>query len=162
MTRTYELGFIVEPRQNDDEVQAITDRFTGILEDAGSKVTYVDHWGKRKLAYPIRKFQEGKYVFVYVTSEGAAPPWTDVERLMMQDEKILRFLVIRTDEDIKRANRKGKVKPEVPGAKAKDDESEAEDAAEAKAEAKWEDTDGEGPEDSDDDAAETEDQKGDE
>ena len=132
MTRTYELGFIVEPRQNDDEVQAITDRFTGMLEDAGSTVTYVDHWGKRKLAYPIRKFQEGKYVFVYVSADDAAPPWSDVERLMMQDEKILRFLVVRTDEDLKRAERKGKVKPAKPGAQKADedaDETAAESAA---------------------------------
>lgn len=128
MTRTYELGFIVEPRQNDDEVQAITDRFTGMLEDAGSTVTYIDHWGKRKLAYPIRKFQEGKYVFVYVSSENVTPPWPDIERLMMQDEKILRFLVVRTDEDLKRAERKGKVKPAKPGA-----DKEAEEAAAAEA-----------------------------
>lgn len=139
MTRTYELGFVVEPRQNDDEVQAITDRFTGILEEAGSKITYVDHWGKRKLAYPIRKFQEGKYVFVYVASDNGTPPWPDVERLMMQDERILRFLVVRTDEDLKRAYRKGKVKPPVPGAKAKDDDEagetvEASGAEETKAE----------------------------
>ena len=130
MTRTYELGFIVEPRQNDDEVQAITDRFTGMLEDAGSKVTYVDNWGKRKLAYPIRKFQEGKYVFVYVTSEAGSPPWPDIERLMMQDERILRHLVVRTDQDWKRALRKSKVTPVLPGA---EEAPEAEASAEEEA-----------------------------
>ncbi|MEM8997212.1 MAG: 30S ribosomal protein S6 [Acidobacteriota bacterium] len=128
MTRTYELGIIVEPRQNDDEVQAITDRFTGLLEEAGSTITYVDSWGKRKLAYPIRKFNEGKYVFIYVSSENEPPPWTELERLMLQDEKILRHLVIRTDEDLKRAFRKGKVKPPVPGA---EEEAEGEAKAEA-------------------------------
>ena len=131
MTRTYELGFIVEPRQNDDEVQAITDRFTGLLEEAGSTITYIDSWGKRKLAYPIRKFNEGKYVFVYVSAENEPPPWTEIERLMMQDEKILRHMVIRTDEDLKRAFRKGKVKPPVPGAEA---EEEAEATSEASSE----------------------------
>ena len=38
MTRTYELGFVVEPRQNDDEVQAIIDRFSGMIEEAGLSV----------------------------------------------------------------------------------------------------------------------------
>ena len=131
MTRTYELGFIVEPRQNDDEVQAITDRFTGLLEEAGSTITYIDSWGKRKLAYPIRKFNEGKYVFVYVSAENEPPPWTEIERLMMQDEKILRHMVIRTDEDLKRAFRKGKVKPPIPGA---EEAEEAEAASEASSE----------------------------
>ncbi|MEM1178895.1 MAG: 30S ribosomal protein S6 [Acidobacteriota bacterium] len=119
------MGIIVEPRQNDDEVQAITDRFTGMLEEAGSTVTYVDNWGKRKLAYPIRKFNEGKYIFVYVSSEAAPPPWSEIERLMLQDEKILRHLVVRTDEDLKRAFRKGKVKPPVPGAEEEAAEGEA-------------------------------------
>ena len=131
MTRTYELGFIVEPRQNDDEVQAITDRFTGLLEEAGSTITYIDSWGKRKLAYPIRKFNEGKYVFVYVSAENEPPPWTEIERLMMQDEKILRHMVIRTDEDLKRAFRKGKVKPPIPGA---EEAEEAEATSEASSE----------------------------
>ena len=113
--RIYELGFIVEPRQTDDEVRALTDRFRGMIEDSGSEVAYVDDWGKRKLAYPIRKFNEGKYVFLYVTSDTSVPPWPDIERLMLQDERILRHLVVRTDEDLKRALAKGKVKPQIPG-----------------------------------------------
>lgn len=113
--RIYELGFIVEPRQNDDEVQALTERFRGMIEDSGSKVAYIDDWGKRKLAYPIRKFNEGKYVFLYVTSDESVPPWPDIERLMLQDERILRHLVVRTDEDLKRALRKAKVKPKIKG-----------------------------------------------
>ena len=116
MTRTYELGFVVEPRQNDDEVQAITDRFTAMIEEAGSEITYIDNWGKRKLAYPIRKFTEARYNFLYISAtDGAVPEFTTVERLLQQDERVLRYLVVRTDEDLKRAYRKGKVFPEVPG-----------------------------------------------
>ena len=115
MTRTYELGFIVEPRTSEDDAHAILDKFKGMITDSGANITHVDHWGKRKLAYPIRKYKEGRYFFVYVSSD-VTVPWPDVERLMMQDEKILRHLVVRTDEDIKRAMRKGKVKPQIPGA----------------------------------------------
>lgn len=130
--RIYELGFIVEPRQNDDEVRALTDRFRGMIEDAGSKIAYVDDWGKRKLAYPIRKFNEGKYVFLYVTSDTTPPPWPDIERLMLQDERILRHLIVRTDDDLKRALRKGKVKPQIPGITFDPNaEPEAEETAEA-------------------------------
>lgn len=113
MTRLYELGFIVEPRQSDDEVQAITDKYSGMIEASGAEIKYVDTWGKRKLAYPIRNYNEGKYVFVYVSADGRVP-WPDVERLMMQDEKILRHLVVRTDQDLKRAYRKAKIKPRMP------------------------------------------------
>ncbi|MEM9557310.1 MAG: 30S ribosomal protein S6 [Acidobacteriota bacterium] len=130
MPRTYELGFIVEPRQTDDEVQAITDRFKGMIEDSGAQVTLVDAWGKRKLAYPIQKFNEGKYVFLYVVATDTVPPWTEIERLMQQDERILRYLVVRTDPDLKRAMRKGKVKPEdVPNSELFAVEETTEEAA---------------------------------
>ncbi len=125
MTRTYELVFIVEPRQSDDEVQAMTEKYLAVVTSGGATIKYVDHWGKRKLAYPIQNFNEGKYVVVYVTADGKVP-WPDVERLMMQDEKILRHLVVRTDEDLKRAVR-GKIQPKMPW------ETEEEKAREEKA-----------------------------
>ena len=112
MSRTYELVFIVEPRQSDDEVQAITEKYKQMIVDSGATIQYVDPWGKRKLAYPIQNFTEGKYVVVYVSADGRVP-WPDIERLMMQDEKILRHLVVRTDKDLKRAAR-GKIKPKMP------------------------------------------------
>ena len=112
MTRSYELVFIVEPRQSDDEVQAITKKYTDLIAGSGAEIKYVDHWGKRKLAYPIQNYKEGKYVVVYVFADGQVP-WPDVERLLMQDEKVLRHLVVRTDQDLKRAAR-GKIVPKMP------------------------------------------------
>jgi small subunit ribosomal protein S6 len=91
MTRTYELGVVIEPRQSDEAAEAIIDRFKTMLEESGATIQYVDHWGKRKLAYPIRKYKEGRYYFVYVASDKSVP-WVDVERLLMQDEKVLRHL----------------------------------------------------------------------
>ncbi len=113
MTRLYELGIVIEPRQSDDETQAITDKYTAMIEASGAEIKHVDSWGKRKLAYPIRNYKEGKYVFVYVSAD-VSVPWPDVERLLMQDEKVLRHLVVRTDQDLKRAYRKAKVKPRMP------------------------------------------------
>ncbi len=114
MTRLYELGFIVEPRQSDDEVQTITEKYIGMITASGAEIKLVDNWGKRKLAYSIRNYNEGKYVFVYVAADGGGVPWPDIERLMMQDEKVLRHLVVRTDKDWKRALRKAKITPRMP------------------------------------------------
>ncbi len=113
MTRLYELGFIVEPRQSDDAVQAITDKYTAMIEASGAEIKHVDSWGKRKLAYTIQNYNEGKYVFVFVSTDQRVP-WPDIERLLMQDEKVLRHLVVRTDKDLKRAYRKAKIKPRMP------------------------------------------------
>ena len=112
MPRTYELAFVIEPRRSEDEVQAMIDKYKEIIEAGEAEVTYVYLWGKRKLAYPIQKITEGIYVVLYVTAEGQVA-WPDVERLMSQDEQILRYLVVRTDEDLKRAER-AKVKPRMP------------------------------------------------
>ncbi|MEM7349667.1 MAG: 30S ribosomal protein S6 [Acidobacteriota bacterium] len=127
MSRMYELVFIVEPRQSDDEVRNITDKYTEMVEASGATIKYVDHWGKRKLAYPIRNYTEGKYVVVYVETDGRVA-WPDIERLMMQDEKILRHLVVRTDQDLKRAER-GKIKPKMPWETEEAQEKGSTDAA---------------------------------
>ena len=107
MTRTYELGLVIEPRQSDDKVEEIVAKYREMIEAAGGSITDVDNWGKRKLAYPIRNFTEGRYVFFFVSRDGAVH-WNDIERNLMQNEQILRHLVVRTDEDLKRAETKGK------------------------------------------------------
>ena len=106
MSRTYELGLVFEPRTSDEDVQALAGKYREMIVAAGGTVTEEDNWGKRKLAYPIRKFNEGKYLFLFVESE-AAVEWTDVERNLMQNERVLRHLVVRTDLDLKRAATKG-------------------------------------------------------
>ena len=131
MTRTYELGFVVEPRQSDEDVQALTAKYKEMIEGAGAEVTYEDHWGKRKLAYPIEKYTEGKYVFLYISATDTVPPFTEIERLMGQNDKVLRYLTVRTDEDIKRAMRKGKVKPHIPGQEEEPEVAEAATAEES-------------------------------
>ncbi len=110
MTRTYELGLVIEPRQSDEEAQELVAKYRGMIEANGGQITDEESWGKRKLAYTIRNFNEGRYVFLYVSSEGAME-WSDVERNLMQNEKVLRHLVVRTDLDLKRAETKGKKKP---------------------------------------------------
>jgi small subunit ribosomal protein S6 len=132
MSRTYELGFVVDPRQSDDAVQEITQKYRELIEGSGAEITEVDYWGRRKLAYEINKFNEGKYVFIYITATGVVPPVPEIERLMGQDERILRFLVVRTDLDLKRAARKGK--PGTPGGPPGKEQSE-EQAGEAVGEA---------------------------
>ncbi len=123
MTRTYELCFIVEPQSSEDESQAICDRYKGLIEASGATITHVHLWGKRKLAYPIRNFREGIYWLIYVDADGSVP-WPDIERLLTQDEKILRYLVVRTDEDLKRAQG-AKVQPPPPMGMDRPAESDA-------------------------------------
>src|SRR5262245_11589696 len=103
--RTYELCFIADPRLSDEEVVALTDDYKQMLTSKGVEITKEESWGRRKLAYPINKMTEGKYVLLYFSSQGGARGIADVEHRLLQNEKILRFLTVRTDEDLKRAAR---------------------------------------------------------
>ena len=96
MSRTYELVFIIEPRLTDEEVVGITDDYKEMITTGGGKIVKEESWGKRKLAYTIRKSNEGRYVLLGVETDGT-DPLPEVERRMGQNEQILRFLTIRTD-----------------------------------------------------------------
>ncbi len=112
--RTYELMFVVDPRVSDDEVVSMTGDYRQMILAGGSEITKEESWGRRKLAYPIEKLNEGKYVVFYVSSEGGKTSLPEVEHRMRQNDKILRYLTVRTDLDLKRAG--SRVAPlEVPG-----------------------------------------------
>lgn len=101
--RTYELVFVVDPRVADEEVVSMTQEYKQMISAGGSQVTKEESWGRRKLAYPIAKLNEGKYVMLGIESEGGKSSLPAVEHRMRQNDKILRYLTVRTDEDLKRA-----------------------------------------------------------
>ena len=110
MKRTYELVFIADPRLADEEVVALSEEYKEMLTERGAEITKEESWGRRKLAYPIKKFNEGKYVVFYIDAE-PGHKMTEVEQRMEQNDKVLRYLLVRTDLDLKRAASKGKQKP---------------------------------------------------
>jgi small subunit ribosomal protein S6 len=101
--RTYELVFVVDPRVSDEDVVAMTQEYKQMIAAGGSQVSKEESWGRRKLAYPIAKLNEGKYVLLGIESEGGKSSLPEVEHRMRQNDKILRYLTVRTDEDLKRA-----------------------------------------------------------
>ena len=105
--RTYELMFVVDPRVSDEDVVTMIQDYKNMITAGnGVQITGEENWGRRKLAYPIEKVTEGKYVLLYVSSEKGATPLPEVEHRMRQNDKILRYLTVRTDEDLKRAARR--------------------------------------------------------
>ncbi|MCB1032796.1 MAG: 30S ribosomal protein S6 [Acidobacteria bacterium] len=102
--RIYELMFIVDPRVSDEDVVSLTDAVKSLVEDGGGTIARQESWGRRKLAYPIEKTTEGKYVLLYITTDGSNP-LPSVELRLKQNDKILRYLTVRTDrkQDIENA-----------------------------------------------------------
>jgi small subunit ribosomal protein S6 len=99
--RTYEIAFIAAPNVADDDLTKLNSQIEHIVTDRGGKITKVDNWGRRKLAYRIGRFDEGLYTFVYV--EGSGQEIAEVERRLRVTDFVIRHLTVRTDEDLKRA-----------------------------------------------------------
>ena len=101
--RTYEVAFIAAPNTADDDLSKLNSQIEQIIADRGGKITKVDNWGRRKLAYRIGKFDEGVYTFVYF--EGAGKEIAEVERRLRVTDFVIRYLTVRTDEALKRAEK---------------------------------------------------------
>ncbi len=108
--RTYELMFISSPNTTDEDISKLTSQIEHAVTDRGGKIVKVEPWGRRKLAYRIDKFDEGIYTLVHI--EGNGHEIAEVERRLRVNDSIIRYLSIRTDEDLKRAAKmKAKRKP---------------------------------------------------
>lgn len=99
--RTYELMFISSPSSTDEDVQKLTSQIEHAVTDRGGKITKVEPWGRRKLAYRIDKFDEGIYTLVHI--EGTGQEIAEAERRLRVNDSVIRYMSVRTDEDMKRA-----------------------------------------------------------
>lgn len=104
--RTYELMFVVDPRVSDEDATAMAQDYRNMITAGGSEITSEENWGRRKLAFPINKVNEGKYFLFFISSQVGKTALPEVEHRMRQNEKILRYLTVRTDEALKRAARR--------------------------------------------------------
>ena len=96
MIRSYELYFIVYPEADEEELTATIDKITETITAHGGEVTEVNSKGKRKLAYPIRKFKEGYDVVMQTLLEFEGIQ--ELERSLKLSEPVIRYLLVRTDE----------------------------------------------------------------
>ena len=91
--RPYEILVIVDPSPTDEEIAALLTQLGEQLKTLGAEVTKVDNWGKRRLAYDIRKQREGTYAVFEVSAEPSMVK--EFERQLRLNENVLRFLSTR-------------------------------------------------------------------
>lgn len=92
----YETVFILTPVLSDAQMKETVDKFKGILEAEGAKITNEENWGLRKLAYPIDKKSTGFYSFLEFEAEPATI--AKLELNYRRDERVIRFLTFRQDK----------------------------------------------------------------
>lgn len=101
--RIYEIVFIVDPEADDAEVMKLSEAVQKIITDQGGSIAKIDMWGRRQLAYEINHQKEGSYVLLEV--EGSGSEIAELERRIRVNDRILRYMTIRVDEDRRRAEK---------------------------------------------------------
>jgi small subunit ribosomal protein S6 len=108
MNRSYEVMFIVRPDVVDEELDKLVSSIESSVANAGGTVKGTERMGKRRLAYTVRKFNEGMYVLL--TMEGTGATVAEIERRLRVTEPVIKFLTVRVDEEQKRLEKVKKLR----------------------------------------------------
>jgi small subunit ribosomal protein S6 len=90
--RDYEVVYIFDTQLPEEAIGEKLDRYHKLLTDEGAEITATDHWGRRQLAFPIRKQANGYYVVSQFRSATDALP--EYERRLKLDQELLRYMVV--------------------------------------------------------------------
>ncbi len=100
MSRLYEVMFIVRPDAVEEDVDKLIAGFSANITNGGGVVKTVEKMGRRKLAYTVRKFNDGNYVLLTIEANGAVV--LELERRLRVTEPVIKFITVRIDEEEKR------------------------------------------------------------
>ena len=96
--KRYETLFIVQSELSSDDITAIIDRYSKIITDMKGTILKVERWGKRKLAYLIRKQSRGFYILIDFA--GKREIVAEVERILKFDDKVLKYMSVKLVDSI--------------------------------------------------------------
>jgi small subunit ribosomal protein S6 len=100
MSRVYEVMFIVRPDVTEEDTDKLIAGFSTTITTGGGTVKSVEKMGRRKLAYMVRKFNDGNYVLLTIDTDGASV--LELERRLRVTEPVIKFITVRIDEEEKR------------------------------------------------------------
>ena len=103
MERFYEVMFIVRPDVEDADLDKLIAGFEHTVTSGGGKVRSTEKWGRRKLAYTVRKFNDGSYVLMTIDADGNLVH--ELERRLRVSEPVIKFITVRMDEEQKRIDK---------------------------------------------------------
>ena len=89
----YETAFLISPNLEEEETEKLITQMAEVISKKKGKMINEDRWGKRRLAYPIMKFEEAFYVFFHYEGEPEIP--LELERRFKQTEAVLRYLTVK-------------------------------------------------------------------
>src|SRR5438270_6304569 len=100
MNRTYEIMFIVRPDVEEADLDKLIEGFSHNITAGGGEIKATEKMGRRRLAYTVRKFNDGFYVLLTVIAPGSLIG--EIERRLRVSEPVIKFITVRMDEEEKR------------------------------------------------------------
>ena len=95
--RYYETLYIINPNLAEEDYRAVVAKFTDAVEKNKGVVTKVDEWGKKTLAYDIKKFDKGFYVLLQYCGESGLT--AEIKRELSLDDRILKYQTIKLSDN---------------------------------------------------------------
>jgi small subunit ribosomal protein S6 len=93
----YESIFIIRPSLSDDDTNKLIEKMKGLVEKAGAAILILENWGKKKLAYEIKRERRGTFVYLHFRSAGTVVD--ELERAYRLEDSVLKFLTIRVEHE---------------------------------------------------------------
>jgi small subunit ribosomal protein S6 len=94
--RKYETIFIAHPDLVEEEVKGLTEKMKGIIESLNGQLIKVEEWGRRKLAYKLKKLTKGYYILIRFLGDGQI--LAEIERNLRLSDGVLKYQSVRLDE----------------------------------------------------------------
>ena len=98
MSRPYEVMIIIDADLEEETIRAAVERWVQLIESQGAERGHIDYWGKRRLAYEIKRKMEGYYVVVQARSEPQA--MHELHRVLSLADEVIRHKVLRIPEEV--------------------------------------------------------------
>lgn len=97
--RLYESTYIINAALEDAEVDGVVQRVTDYIEEHGGTLVEMNKWGRRRLAYPIKKKYNGYYVYMAFEAQAVSIPL--LERFYILEDNVLRHLTLQLDPKLR-------------------------------------------------------------
>lgn len=96
--RHYETLYIINPNLSDEDYQDTVTKFSGRVEKNGGVIIKVDEWGKKTLAYEVKKFNKGYYVLLQFCGDASIPD--ELKRDLKMDDRVLKYQTIKLNDNV--------------------------------------------------------------
>lgn len=94
--RAYEVMYIINSELDEEQTTAVMDKFKGIIENNGGELVKLDKWGKRRLAYEIKRKRDGFYVLMHLN--GTPEIAHELDRIFKITDDVLKHMILRAED----------------------------------------------------------------